>query len=127
MFDRRSDEVPLTSALKEQRIYQTANRQVIGLGASSGEYNFARICVEKRGCLGSGPVERGLGALAKCVNRRRISKLSPQAPRHGINYFGRGRGSSVIVEVNPHDSFDPSIGAVFRSGTLLTPKLMPIE
>ncbi len=98
MLDRAGDDVLAPRDL--ERLGDASNRDVVALGSAAREHNFRRICAKKRGHLGPGLVERGLGPLAEVVNARRVAELLPEDGAHAVDGRRGRRRRGVMVEVD---------------------------
>ena len=72
---------------------------VVALGAATGENDFLRICVDKRGELFAGFFDVIGDLFAKGVGAGRVAPLVLKKGEHGVQHLRRDAGSGVVVQI----------------------------
>ena len=73
---------------------------VVGFGAAAGEDNFLGARTNQRGDLFAGGLDRGAGALARCVDRGGVGKFGGEVGKHGVEHLRLDRRGGVEIEVD---------------------------
>src|ERR1700724_3847052 len=96
MLDRGADD----PAPRRARIRHTSNREVVRLGATAGEHNFARAGTDETRDLGTSPFQVATGALAAAMDRSGICLRRFAAAGDGGACLGPRWRAGVVVKIN---------------------------
>ena len=89
-------------ASSRKRLERAINREVVGLGATAGENELARLGPDKRGDLSAGSLEHPARGLPRAMHRCGIAGPRLEDARDGGLGLGASGRTGIMIEIGAH-------------------------